>query len=321
MTPRFDVTSVGATMLRLSVPPGERLESAGTYDVRTAGSESNTLVALARLGKRTAWASRLTDNPIGRRIDGDLRRFGVDTSRVAWTHEDRNELFFVEFGAQPRPTQVIYDRRHSAVSKLRLAELDTAYLLDTRLLHLSGILPALSPACARASAELLRLAHAAGIATAFDVNYRARLWSSAAAHRVLAPLLNGVTLLFCTAEDARDLFGLDGEPTTVARALRKRFGARAVILTLGAAGGVAWDGRRMHRVSGYPVEPVDRLGAGDCFAAGVLCGWLEGSLAQGMAYGAAMAAIKLGIKGDYFLSDRQEVDRLLAATAAREVRR
>ena len=106
---RFDVTTIGSTMLRLSVPTGERLETAGTYSVHTAGTEGNTMVALSRMGRTVGWVSRLKNDALGRRIEKDIHAFGVDTSRIIWTDEDRNEVFYVEYGESPRGIQVIYD--------------------------------------------------------------------------------------------------------------------------------------------------------------------------------------------------------------------
>lgn len=321
MPKRFDVTTVGSTMLRLSVQPGERLETAPAFQVHTAGTESNTMVALARMGRQTAWVSRLTDNALGRRVAREIGHHGVDVSEVVWTTEARNEVFFVEAGASPRPTQVIYDRRHSAVASMQSAELDLDFLLDTRILHLSGILPALSEQCLQVTGDLIDAARSAQVPVSFDVNYRAKLWSPEQAARSLEPLMRGADYLFLTREDAGQLFGLTGEPEQLVRSCADRFDAGLTVVTLGGEGGVAWDGHDLHACSGYPVEAQDRLGAGDCFAAGVLCGVLEGSLAQGMAFGAAMAALKLGIRGDYFVSDRAEVLRLLDSAPGREVGR
>jgi len=316
----FDVISVGSTLLRLSVPPGERLETASTFRVHTAGTESNTMVALARLGLRTAWVSRLRDNPLGRRVANEIRYHGVDVSRIVWAEAGRNEVFFVEYGASPRPTQVIYDRAYSALAELTLADLDLDFILSGRVLHLTGILPALSPGLAELTGELMDRARRAGVTVSFDLNYRAKLWPPEEAARVLGPLLKKADLLFVTQEDAAGVLGLDGPPEEVAAELQRACRPRVSLVTLGGRGGLAFDGRDYYRTKGYEVEVQDRLGAGDCFSAGVLCGWLEGSLQTGLDFGAAMAALKLGLHGDYFVSDRQEVLRLLSA-GGREVGR
>ena len=175
---RFDVTAIGSTMLRLSVPSGERLESAGTFQVHTAGTESNTLTALSRMGLKTGWVSRLGDSPLGRRVAREVHSFGVDTSRVIWAPGERNEVFFVEYGASPRGIQVIYDRGGAAVSRLTFDQLDLDYLLDTRVYHATGILAALSAACRDTALKAMQAARAAGVQVSFDVNYRSKLWDA-----------------------------------------------------------------------------------------------------------------------------------------------
>ena len=318
---RFDVTTLGSTMLRLSVPSGERLETAPHFEVRVGGTESNVMVALARMGHRTAWVSRLNDNALGRRIARAIGSHGVDVSRVVWSAEGRNEVFYVEAGASPRPTQVLYDRSHSALAAISNSDLPLEYLLDTRVLHCTGIFPALSSDCASVLAGLIRRAKAAGVTVSFDLNYRAKLWSPQQAAAALEPLLPQADLCLLTREDAAQLFGFSGEPKEIVSACRRRFGVRVCVLTLGGEGGVAWDGERYYARSGYPVDVRERLGAGDCFAAGVLCGWLENDLQRGLQYAAAMAALKLGLHGDHFVSDRAEVERLLARNQTREVGR
>lgn len=318
---RFDVTTIGATMLRLSVPPGERLETAAVYQVNTAGTESNTMVALSRMGCRCAWVSQLADDPLGRRILRDIGAFGVDGSRVRWVDGQRNETFFVEYAARPRRIQVLYDRRDAAVSRLRYEDIDTEFLFDTRIFHGTGIFPALSPCCRDTLSTAMQQARTRGIVTAFDVNYRSGLWSPQQAVETLSPLMELSDLLFMTREDARDLFQIDGSAEAMVKTAHHRYGARICVITLGDEGGIAFDGERIYRSRSFDVDVVDRLGAGDCFTAGFLCGYLEGDISAGMAYASAMAALKLGIRGDYFVSDRPEVMALIGGDSSREVGR
>jgi 2-dehydro-3-deoxygluconokinase len=279
------------------------------------------MVALARMGKQAAWVSRLTNNPLGWRIAHEIRYHGVDISRVIWTDQDRNEVFYVEAGASPRPTQVIYDRRHAAVANIAYDDLDFDYLLDTRVLHLTGIFPALSASCADVILRLIDKAKSAGIAISFDVNFRAKLWSPSAAAAVLTPLMERADILIITREDAAHLFALTGAPEEIVTGCRQRFKSAVCVVTLGGDGGIAGDRDRFYACAGYPVEAQERLGAGDCFAAGVLCGYLEGDLRLGMQYASAMSALKLGIRGDHFVSDKAEVLRLINDHPTREVGR
>ncbi len=321
MDKRFDVTSLGSTLVRLSVPPGDRLETAPVFEVRTAGTESNTLTALSRMGKKTGWISRLTDNALGRRIAREIGSFGVDVSRVIWTDQDRNETFFVEYGANPRPTQVIYDRRHSAVANIRFEEIDLEYLLSGRILHLTGIFTALSESCAGVQRRVMAEAKRAGVKVSFDVNYRAKLWTPPQARAVLRQVMKEADIILVTREDAASVFDMSGTAEEVVSRFYREFSPELCVVTLGTEGGIAFDGRSYYTCKGYPAETIDRLGAGDCFAAGVLCGVLENSVQTGMDYASAMAALKLGLRGDYFVSDKAEVLRVLNSQGQREVGR
>jgi 2-dehydro-3-deoxygluconokinase len=318
---RFDVTSLGSTMIRFSVPHGQRLENARCYEVRTAGTESNTLVALSQMAARTAWMSRLNRNSLGQRIVQDIQSYGVDTSHVIWTEKDRNEVFFVEYGSAPRGVTVIYDRGDSAISKIDFKELDLDFLLDTRIFHCSGILPALSQNCRATLEGVIDTARKAKVIVSIDVNYRSKLWSADDARKTLSPMLKKCDIISLSKEDARDVFGINGSAEEVIRNLHKTFKPEVCVVTLGGEGGIAFDGKNLYRCEGYKTDIVDRLGAGDCFTAGLLCGYLEGSIQNGMNYADAMAALKLGVHGDYFAFDRKDVLDLINRSNKREVGR
>src|SRR5262245_14998684 len=110
-----DVVTFGEAMVRLSPPNFRRLEQATSLDVQVGGAELKTAVGLARLGRRSAWVSRLTDTPLGRLIAGRAREAGVGTDSVVWTTGDRVGVYFLEFGAAPRASSVLYDRRDAAI--------------------------------------------------------------------------------------------------------------------------------------------------------------------------------------------------------------
>src|SRR5215207_6543836 len=133
-------------MWRLSPPGRSRLEIATILDIQVGGSESNTAIALSRLGQRVAWWSRLPDNPLGKHVANTLRVHGVDVSSVAWGG-DRLGTYFVEFGSPPRPTQVVYDRAASSASDMQPDHFDWSLVGKSRWLHLTGITPALSASC------------------------------------------------------------------------------------------------------------------------------------------------------------------------------
>ncbi len=114
-----DVVTLGETMLRFTPPARNRLEQADHLQVHVGGSESNTAVGLARLGLKTAWLSRLPTTALGRMVCGELSKYGVDTSHVIWSDTDRLGLYFLEEAGPPRGSQVIYDRRDSAISRMQ----------------------------------------------------------------------------------------------------------------------------------------------------------------------------------------------------------
>jgi 2-dehydro-3-deoxygluconokinase len=115
----FDVVTFGEAMIRLAPPNFRRLEQAQTLDVQVGGAELNTAVALARLGRSAAWVSRLTRNPLGRLLANKAREAGVNTDHVLWTDDDRVGLYFLEFGAAPRASSVVYDRKGSAIANVK----------------------------------------------------------------------------------------------------------------------------------------------------------------------------------------------------------
>jgi 2-dehydro-3-deoxygluconokinase len=315
--PRFDVTTLGEALLRLSVPAGRRMEMATQFDVAPAGAESNVVSALARMGRRCAWVSALPANPLGRLMAHQLRLFGVNLDGVVWSEAGRMGVYFVEFAAPPRPIQVIYDRAHSCAAQLGPEAIDWDFLLNTRLLHLTGITPALSPNCRALVNEARVRAGQAGVPISFDINYRQKLWSEAEAADVLADCIQGVELLFCSQADAARLFDGRGALEQTAQRLAEMSGAKCVILTLGDQGVVAWDGRAFLREAALPTQILDRLGAGDAMAAGVIHGWLDGDLARGLRYGAALSALALSQHGDMVMTTPEEIAALLANTGGR----
>ncbi len=310
-----DVVTIGETMLRLSAPAGVALEQTPSLLVHVAGAESNVAVTLGRMGTTAGWISRLVDNPLGRRIHNEIRAQGVDVSRVLWTHGDRVGLYFVEPGSTPRPARVVYDRTRSALAGIDPDDVDWSYVRQARVVHLTGITPGLSPSCRQLVTRTIEDARAAGQTISFDVNYRARLWSAAEAAAVLGPLLRRVGILICTAADAHHLFALDGGAVEVAEALRERFETDIAVVTSGVHFAAA-AGRRTYQRDGYAVDAIDRIGAGDAFAAGFIHGFLTEGVEQGLTYGAALAALKHTYFGDTAWVSMEDVHALVTGEDA-----
>ncbi len=319
-TPRFDITSLGEAMLRLSVPQGARLDDARQLDVQVAGAEVNVCVALARLGRHCSWVGRLPEHALGNLVLRQLRSDGVDVSAVRVAPNERLGTFFIEFAAEPRAIQVIYDRADSAAARMRVADVEWDYLLDTRIVHLTGITAALSESCYEIVVEAMRRAREANVLVSFDVNFRAKLWDARAAGERLRPLLADTDVLFCKSADAARLFDCTGQAQEQMERLQSLTRARIVYCTFGADGAAVLTKDGFFKLPAIPVHIVDRIGSGDAFAAGALDGILDQDPFLGLKRGLALAAIALSQFGDRVLTTRAELDAVMAQDA-REIAR
>jgi 2-dehydro-3-deoxygluconokinase len=316
-----DVITFGEAMIRLSPPNFRRLEQARSLDIQVGGAELNTAVGLARLGRSSAWVSRLTDNPLGRLIANHAREAGVSTDHVVWTKDDRVGTYFLEFGAAPRASSVLYDRKGSAIAAVAPGMVDWAKVFHTsRWFHVTGITPALSTSAADATREALKAARAAGVHTSMDLNYRVKLWTPEQAGRCLSEMMQSCEYLITTEEDIERVFGIKGKDYEEAAALTAaRFPLKAVAITLrenplvwkNTWTAMVWQAGKVLRTRTYEVEIVDRLGAGDSFAAGFIHGLLDGDIQKGLDLGVAASAIKHSIPGDFAWITRDEVEGLL----------
>jgi 2-dehydro-3-deoxygluconokinase len=322
-----EVVTFGEAMIRLSPPSFGRLEQTDRLDVQVGGAELNTAVALARLGRSAAWVSRLTDNPLGRLIANRAREAGVSTEHIVWTESDRVGLYFLEFGAAPRASSVLYDRKGSAIAVIEAGMVPWGKVFDgTKWFHITGITPALSASAAEATREALRAARAAKVQTSIDLNYRAKLWSQAEAGRWMTEFMQLCDVLITTEEDTERVFGIRGKDyEDVSAQLVKRFPIKTVAITLrenplvwkNTWTAMAYQNGKVYKTRIYEVEIVDRLGAGDSFAAGLIHGLLDGDLQKGLDWGVAASAIKHSIPGDFAWITSQEVEGLLKGSGLR----
>ncbi len=317
---RFDVTTFGEALVRLSVPAGRRMETTSRFDVDVSGAEANVVGALSRLGWRCGWVSALPESPLGRCVQNKFRGHGIDLSAVAWRAEGRIATYFVEFAHEPRPVRIYYDRKGSCFSQMRSKDIDWDYLLNTRHLHLTGLTVPLGPSTGEIIESAIRRAKSRGATTSIDVNYRSLLWTAEEARTRLGSIVEGVDLLLCSLRDAKSVFGCEEPVESSIRQLADMTGAANVVLTLGEEGVIAFDGSGLHREAAKPVKIIDRIGAGDAMAAGVLHGWLQGSLQAGLRFGTFMAALALSQFGDTVVTHSRELDRIRDDSAT-EIRR
>ena len=319
--PRFDVTTYGEGGLRLSVPAGQRIETTGRFDVDVSGAEANVVGALSRLGRRCGWVSALPDSPPGRRVAHALRTAGIDLGGVVWRDAGRVSCYYVEYAEPPRATTVLYDRKDSCFARLTAAEIDWPYLIDTRHIHLTGLTVPLSEHAGEIVAQAMHRAKAHGVSISFDVNYRRQLWSPELARERLLPICRGVDLLFCSQRDAIDIFGCEGEPHAMAQQLQRLTDAGGVVMSLGAGGVIGIQGDQFIHCPSRQVTVLDRIGAGDAMAAGVLHGWLDGDLERGLRYGTTLAALAMSQRGDMVITDARELEHMASVDQSPDIER
>ena len=340
-----DVVTFGEAMIRLAPPHFQRLEQTNSLDVQVGGGELNVAVGAARLGLKSALVSRLPKNPLGRLMENRARQAGVDASHLIWADSGRMGLYFVEFGAAPRASSVLYDRASSAISAIQPGEVDwKTVFVGAKWFHTSGITPALSDSAAAVTREALLAAKEAGVTVSYDLNYRGKLWTPEKAQAVQEPLMELVDVLMTTEEDTGVVFKIKAEGKSdargfqevsadtykeVARRLHEKFHFKAVAITL-RENPLVWrntwtaiayaEGKFFDDVK-YDVEIVDRIGGGDSFSAGFIYGYLtKKSYEAAVRYGNAFSALKHSMPGDFNWATLQEVESLLKGASLRVAR-
>ncbi len=324
----YDVVTFGEAMVRLSPPDFQRLEQTRSLDLNVGGAELNVAVGVTRLGMKSAWVSKLPKNGLGFLIRDRAQDFGVDCSHIVWSDQGRAGLYFLELGASPRASSVLYDRSGSAISMIKRGEVDwTKILTGSKHLHVSGITPALSPSAAEVTVEALKAAKKAGCTVSYDLNYRKKLWTPADAKKTQEPMMADVDILITTEEDTNVVFGIkERDYEAAAQKLAQTFELKIVAITLREDlsvwrnnwTAIACQDGKIFKDRKYEVEIVDRVGAGDSFTAGFLYGWLkEKDVQRGVQYGNAFAALKHTFPGDFNWSSLEEVEAQLKGAGLR----
>lgn len=336
------IITFGEVMMRLMPPGYGRLIQSDSFGVTYAGAEANVAVSLSQFGCEAAFVSKFPENALGDAAENSLRRYGVDTRGILRGGE-RLGIYFLEKGANQRPSRVVYDRRHSAIAEAAPGEYDWKSLLrGADWLHLSGITPALSDGCAAAALEACRTARALGVRVSFDVNFRSTLWSAEKAGEVLTPIVENTDLLIANEEHCRVLFGLTSDVPTendeisaaacesLARKVSARFGCRDVAITLrrtasssdnSIAALLLHDGEAVLSPVYRIADIVDRVGGGDALTAGLIYRLGAGdNAADAVEFAVAASALKHSVEGDFNLCSEKEVRALLKNRSGRTVR-
>ena len=334
MTPKRVVT-FGEAMVRLTPPGHERIERTERLNVTIGGAELNAAATVACLEVPVSWVSRLPENPLGRLIGRGARAAGVDLGGVRWVPESegRAGVYYLEEGTDPRPSAVHYDRAGSAFARMVPGEFDWPSLLSgAGALHISGITPAVAEGCRAETMAAVRAANSAGVPVAFDLNYRSKLWSEAAARACFVELVPLVDILFASRGLLRTFFGIEGELDETLRLARERLGV--AVVTLSRKKAKASRSLRLGCLAMGPpgdviegewraVEVVDRLGGGDAFAGGFLAAYTQDpdDLAQAVALGGAAQALKHTMPGDLLTATKAEIEAVALAASAGELQR
>lgn len=322
------IVCFGELLLRLGSPGRQLLLQSPRLDVHVGGAEANVAVSLARFGHEVAMVSVVPHNALGQAAIGELRRHGVDTRHVVFA-PGRMGLYFLVAGAIHRPSEVLYDRAGSAfaLAAPELHDWDTL-LRGADTLHVSGVSPALGASAAEATLRAVRAAAERGLTVSFDGNYRPKLWSAwnGDAPAILRGILVHVDLLLADHRDIAIVLGRDFDGIPPAQ--RNQAAAQAAFAAFPRLRRMATTVRTQRNVDHHELSAqlytrtaaietevhaitpiVDRIGAGDAFAAGLLHGLRSGQAdADALRFGLACACLKHSIPGDFNLASVDEVE-------------
>jgi 2-dehydro-3-deoxygluconokinase len=322
------VVCFGEIMLRLTTPLHHRLNDAPFLDLCFGGAEGNVAVQIAGLGVDAAFVSRMPENELADRCLDSLKARGVNVSAVV-RGGSRVGTYFVSPGFGVRPTTVLYDRQHSAMSEAAPGMFDwDAIFSGAQWFHFSGITPALGAGCAALCREACEAAKMRGLRVSFDLNFRSKLWSTAEAAAALQPLMRWVDLCVCGADEAVSILGADA--SDIPDSLRKIHGFSTVAMT--RRGGddahqTQWQAS-LTTESGtvhsreYSLGIVDRIGTGDSFTGALIFSILRGDSPQSsIDFAAAAGAWKHTIPGDWNRAVVAEIEDLARGKAGGSVKR
>lgn len=337
--------SFGEIMLRLKSPGHERFFQSPTFEATFGGGEANVAVALSNYGLSAGFISALPKNDIGDAAIGELARFGVDTKNVRRSG-DRVGIYYLEGGANQRPSKVVYDRAESSICNCGPGDFDWTKIFDgARWLHITGITPALSQSAADLSLECVREAKKAGLTVSCDFNYRGKLWKyGKTAPEVMTELVKYVDVGIANEEDCQKSLGVtadvdveSGELDTkkyevLSEKMLELFPKMSVIaITLResmSANQNGWsaclrdkDGFKLSRR--YEItDIVDRVGGGDSFASALIYGLnAYKDRQQSLEFAVAASCLKHSILGDFNRVSVDEVEKLMSGDGSGRVQR
>ncbi len=318
------VVTMGEIMLRLSTPNFERFIQADEFDIHYGGGEANVAVSLANYGHAAEYVTAVPDNEIGECAIAALRKYNVGTAHIARCGE-RLGIYYLESGSAMRPSKVVYDRAHSSISTATEQEFDfDAIFADADWFHFTGITPAISDSAAVLTEKALIAAKKHGVKISVDLNFRKKLWTSEKAQHVMTGLMKYVDVCIGNEEDAELVLGFKPAQTDVVSGNLELAGYRSIFEQMVEKFGFEYcvSSLRVSHSASDNGWSVDRVGGGDSFAAGVICGLLDGKKFQdALEFAVAASALKHTIPGDFNLVSRREVETLAGGDASGRVQR
>lgn len=337
------IVTMGEIMLRLSTPAHQRFVQADTFEVEYGGGEANVAVSLANYGLDTQFVTKLPNNPIGQSAINHLRNFGVGTDYIVRGGE-RVGIYFLEHGASMRPSAVVYDRAHSAISEAIASEFDFEEIFkEAEWFHFTGITPALSKEAIELTEKALIAAKKHGVTVSVDLNYRKKLWTSEEAKAVMTNLMQYVDVCIGNEEDAEKVLGFKPGETDVSKGeleidgyksifkqMLEKFNFKYVVTTLREShsasdngwSALIYDGNEFYQSKKYDIRIVDRVGGGDSFAGGLIYGLVKtGDFKYALEFAVGASALKHTIQGDFNLVTVEEVETLIKGDASGRVQR
>ena len=340
------VVTLGEIMLRLSTPGNTRFVQSDSFDVVYGGGEANVAVSCANYGHEAYFVTKLPKHEIGQSAVNALRKYGVKTDFIC-RGGDRVGIYYLETGASMRPSKVIYDRAHSAIAEADPCDFDFDAIMEgADWFHWSGITPAISDKAAELTKLACEAAKRHGVTVSVDLNFRKKLWTKEKAQSIMKPLMQFVDVCIGNEEDAEKVLGFKPGNTDVTSGelelagyvdifnqMADKFGFKYIISSLReshSASDNGWsacimDGqtREFYHSRKYHITPiVDRVGGGDSFAAGLICGLVDGKdMKAALEFAVAASALKHTIPGDFNLVTRADVDNLAGGDGSGRVQR
>lgn len=334
------IVTFGEIMLRLKSPAKERLFQSGMLESVFGGSEANVAVSLAIFGKESEYVTALPDNDIGRAVISSLSYYGVNVNSV--NKEGRLGIYFLEDGACQRPSKVIYDRDQSCLAVTKSSEYSWKNIFsDSVWFHLSGVTPAVSLNAAECSFEAIKTAKEMGNTVSLDLNFRKKLWKyGKSASEVMTELAKMADVLIANEEDIQNCLGISLPNCNTTTESYKKLceevkshypNAKIVAITLRHSYSADKNGwscvmhgtNNFYESTHYEIENiVERVGAGDSFAAGLIYGLTEfNDEAKALEFATAASCLKHSIAGDFNLSTKEEVLALMNGNITGRIQR